>query len=287
MLPPNWPKWTVILIGLALAVFVILIALALEPMAQALASRPTPTPVIPRLAYAAPQSRDCILCHTNEETLRQTVTDAEELKRLWIDPADVLSTHGQLGCMTCHRGQEGTELQVAHTGLVKDPTLHFKEECILCHRNLPDEIPGEQLRAPHNSVVRGLAQGLTCSDCHGEVGHGFVSGEVTCSMNVCMDCHKARNLDNRCNVCHIGPHDVSAVLSCSDCHSSTERWNEIHLAVHPVELVGWHAQIDCFDCHDWPNFGGLRYVCSDCHQRPHDFGDENCERCHTPEGWTK
>ncbi len=133
---------------------------------------------------------------------------------------------------------------------------------------------------------------MTCSDCHGGVGHGFdpVTGQTICSMSVCLDCHRARNLRAElqdCNACHIGPHDVSAVLSCSDCHTSTERWNETHLAVHPVELVGWHAQIDCFDCHDWPNFGGLRYVCSDCHQRPHDFGDDNCERCHTPEGWNK
>ena len=293
MLPSHWPKWTVILIGLALAVFTILLALVLEPAAQALMPRPTPTATLPVLHYAAPQSRECILCHTNQEMLRQTVTDAAELERLWIDPANVLSTHGRLGCVTCHRGTGGTtDLAVAHQGLVKDPTMHFEQDCFLCHRNLPDEIPGDRLRTPHSSVVHGLAQGVTCSDCHGGVGHGFdpVSGQVTCSMSVCIDCHKTRNLRAElqdCNACHIGPHDVAAVLSCSDCHTSTQRWNEIHLAVHPVELTGWHAQIDCFDCHDWPNFGGLRYVCSDCHKRPHDFGDDNCERCHTPEGWNK
>lgn len=68
--------------------------------------------------------------------------------------------------MTCHRGQERADLQVAHTGIVKDPTLHFEEECLLCHRSLPDEIPGDRLRTPHSSVVHGLAQGITCSDCH-------------------------------------------------------------------------------------------------------------------------
>lgn len=271
MLPAHWPKWTVILIGLALAVFTILIALVLEPAAQVLMPRPTPTADYPSLRYAAPQSRECILCHTDEAALAQVVSDVVEQQRLRVDPADVLSTHGRLRCITCHRGTGNTrDLAVAHQGLVKDPTLHFEEVCTPCHRNLPDEIPDERLRAPHSSVVLGLAQGVTCSDCHGGVGHGFdpVSGKVIRSMNVCLDCHQARGLSAElqdCNACHIGPHDVSAAFSCGDCHISTERWDETRLAVHPVELGEWHAHIDCFDCHDWPDFSGLRYVCSDCH----------------------
>jgi hypothetical protein len=28
-------------------------------------------------------------------------------------------------------------------------------------------------------------------------------------------------------------------------------------------------------------------VCSDCHQRPHDFGNDNCALCHTTVGWAE
>jgi hypothetical protein len=291
MLPAHWPKWTVIFIALALAVFSILLALVLEPAARALMPQPTPTATLSTLIYAAPQSWECIFCHTSLEALRQTVSDWAELERLWIDPVYVHSTHGRLGCVTCHQGTGGTkDLAVAHQGLVKDPTLHFEGKCLPCHRDLPDEILRTRLRAPHSSVVHGLAQDLTCSDCHGRVGHGFdpVTGKVICSMSACIDCHRIRNLSEDCHVCHIGPHDVAGVIACNVCHVSIERWHRIRLADHPgVELVGGHAPIDCFDCHNWPNFGGLRYVCSDCHQRPHDFGDDNCERCHIPEGWNQ
>ena len=31
-----------------------------------------------------------------------------------------------------------------------------------------------------------------------------------------------------------------------------------------------------------PEFEGLRFVCADCHVRTHDFGDDDCAKCHTP-----
>jgi hypothetical protein len=106
-------------------------------------------------------------------------------------------------------------------------------------------------------------------------------------MSVCLDCHRERNVPGLtdCITCHIGPHDVAATLDCQTCHTSTERWDQVALRVHPVPLVGKHAAIGCFECHQWPNFRGLDYVCSDCHKRPHTFGNDNCALCHTPEGW--
>ncbi len=289
MLPERWPTWTVVFISIGLAVATILVGLVLEPAAQSIAPQPTPLPTHIHLAYAAPQSDQCIACHMDTEHLRGMVETEEELQRIVITADDMHSTHGRLGCVTCHRGIGGTaDAVTAHQDLVVDPSLHFSEECDLCHRDLPNEIPEDRLRTPHNSVAHSLESNVACSDCHGAVGHGFdpVSGATTCSMSVCLDCHVERELEIQledCNACHIGPHDVG--LTCGDCHVSTGRWNDTRLTVHPVELTGWHAEADCFGCHDWPDFGGLQYICDDCHNRPHEFGDDQCEGCHTPDGW--
>ncbi|MGD2179003.1 MAG: hypothetical protein PVG71_14410 [Anaerolineae bacterium] len=108
-------------------------------------------------------------------------------------------------------------------------------------------------------------------------------------MASCLDCHEEQGLDVQsrdCGSCHVGPHDVAAALSCSDCHMSIQSWGETQLSVHPVTLTGGHAEADCFRCHKWPNFGSLDDVCSDCHARPHDFGSDDCASCHTPAGWS-
>lgn len=231
MLRSHWLRWTIIPIGLALTLFAILIGLVLKPAVQAIAPQLEPTPTLSRLPYAAPLSGECITCHTDKERLRESMASEDELEQLFIEPADVSSVHGRLGCVTCHRGTAGTaDADTAHIALTVDPALHL---CLLCHRNMPDQFPQDRLRTPHGKTVHSPIEDVTCSDCHGAVGHGFdpVSGEVVCPMGVCLDCHEERNLDTQledCIVCHIGPHDVDLTLNCSDCHTSTETWNEYH-----------------------------------------------------------
>jgi hypothetical protein len=120
------------------------------------------------------------------------------------------------------------------------------------------------------------------------VGHGFdpVSGEKFCSMTVCLDCHQDQSLEIQmadCDACHIGPHDVAMSLTCDDCHTSTEMWQEVDLGIHPVPLPGQHGEVGCFACHQYPDFKGLNNVCTDCHVSGHsDWGDHDCTGCHDP-----
>lgn len=294
MLPAHWPKWTVILIGLALAVFTILLALALEPAAQALMPRPTPTATLPMLAYAAPQSRECISCHTDQDSLQQTVSDPTKLARLWINPAEVYSTHGRLGCVTCHRGTGGTtDPAAAHRGLVSNPSDYrdVDEICLPCHANMRTDIPEKRIHTPHERILWGIREGrevCACSNCHGPVAHGVAPvGSHEGLAIYCIDCHEQRGVPPerlKCTGCHISSHDIA--LDCETCHTSTRTWASVQLAVHPMPLEGRHAETHCFDCHTQPLFRTVSgFGCSDCHRRPHDFGDDNCERCHTPEGW--
>ena len=290
MLPRNWPHWIMIPIGLSLAVASIGLGLVLEPAVQSLAQHPEPTPTLPCLDYAAPLSGECVDCHTDLTRIQALVASEEERQRLFVETSAIDSVHGRLGCITCHGGTSGTaDVDAAHDQLMPDPSTRFEATCILCHRDLRDPASDGLLHEPHG-VVLDSPHTVECSECHGAVGHGFnaPAGGSICSMAACLDCHEEQNLDvqaQNCGSCHVGPHDVAAALSCSDCHTSIQDWNQTQLSVHPVRLTGRHAEAECFDCHEWPNFGDLDYVCSDCHERPHDFGDDACASCHTTGGW--
>ncbi len=294
MLLVNWPRWAIVFTSIALTASVIVTGLVLESIGHAFAPKIKPTPTLPTIGYARPFSISCESCHFNRNKLVASAISAARAEASYIEPRYLLTTHGRLGCVTCHGGNGMDEnKETAHIELLADPTTAAPTKCFLCHRSLRDVMPERGLKAPHSFVVRTSIEGtaaLYCSDCHGKVGHGFVSGKVICSMSECLDCHRERNLRIQledCIGCHIGPHDVAQEVNCNTCHASIHVWQEIHYTAHPVELIGKHATIHCFDCHKRPNFRGLRYVCSDCHKRPHTFGSDDCEQCHTPEGWEK
>ncbi len=297
MLPANWPKWALIFIAFGLVVFAILVGLILEPLGQALAPAVTPVPTLPAINYARPLSGECENCHFDKQALAASAQSSEDVDVYYIEPASLETPHGTLGCITCHGGAGNVaDIEAAHQGLILDLSETHPQDCLLCHRDLPDQIPEDRLRTPHGQVAdaiwEGSACGVLCSDCHGHVGHGFdpVTGEIICPMSVCLDCHLERRLDTHltdCDACHVGPHDVDLALTCKDCHIATDTWRETALQVHPVELTDYHADVDCFSCHHWPNFGNLDNVCSDCHRRPHELGNDDCALCHTPVGWVK
>jgi hypothetical protein len=269
----------------------IALGLVLEPAVRSFAEQPEPTPTMPCLEYAAPLSGECVDCHTDSQEIEALAASEDERQRLVIQTAAIESVHGRLGCVTCHGGTSGTEdVRSAHHQLVVDPSSRFEATCLLCHRDLRHPTSGELLHVPHEAVLESSTT-VTCSECHGAVGHGFnaPSGDTICSMASCLACHEERGLgvqSRDCGSCHVGPHDVAAALSCSDCHTSIESWEETQLSVHPVALTGQHTEAACFDCHRWPDFRSLDFVCSDCHTRLHGFGSDDCASCHTPAGWS-
>ena len=252
MLPSNWPRWISVPIGFGAAVASIVLGLILVLSVEAFASYPEPTPTPPRIAYAAPLSGECTACHTDQEELGETSASEEEAERMYIELSQTESTHGRLGCVTCHQGTPDTEdIDAAHTGLVDDPSVYFEEDCLLCHRDLPDEYADDNLLAPHDQVVDGSAEDLTCGDCHGSVGHGYdpVTGEVIISMMACLDCHEERDLDVACEVCHVEMAAWSPDTDCALCHVTVSYVESLE----DTDLLAYaHAQegLDCLDCHE-------------------------------------
>jgi hypothetical protein len=284
-------------VALLLIVVTIIAALILVPIGKALAPTVTPEPTLPAINYAREISTSCEDCHLDQAALTDSGAHAGDVERLQIEAESLETIHGSLGCITCHGGTGDTQdKDAAHEGLLLDLSETHPEDCLLCHRNLPERIPEDDLRTPHgqisNAVWEGSACGVLCSDCHGAVGHGFdpLTGENICSMSVCRDCHESRGLATQltgCAVCHTGPHQATGELSCEDCHTSTDVWQEIALQEHTVELTDKHATLDCQLCHRWPDFSGLEYGCSNCHSPSddHEVKSDDCALCHSPDGW--
>ena len=300
----QWPRWAVVPIGLGLAGFAVLLGLVLEPAGYALSPvKVEPTPTIPAVGYGRSISDGCHDCHFSLEALQAIAVDAAHAEAYLIEPLSIYTPHGSLGCVACHHGDgEAQDKETGHNGLIRDISQAQPEQCIICHRDLPEQIPGDELLIPHqiveNKILHGEQGNLFCSDCHGGVGHGFdpVSGEVACSMMVCVGCHAEEGQCAACHqgsdlkvemtgceVCHEGPHDVAETLTCPCCHTSLETWEEIEASIHPIELPGVHGETRCFECHDWPNFKGLHDICTDCHKSGHtNWGDDDCTQCHDP-----
>lgn len=91
-----------------------------------------------------------------------------------------------------------------------------------------------------------------------------------------------------CQPCH-GPvtfgKDDSNFCSNSACHGV--KWPEVQLDAaqkHPMPLEGKHAQLWCQQCHQRERKPDD--ACASCHPRPHEWGNDTCNECHTPDGWT-
>jgi Ni/Fe-hydrogenase subunit HybB-like protein len=285
---PRLSRRVVVFGGGALVLLALTVVLLLQPATQARAGR-SHAEAVPSGAVS-PREGECQTCHQDGQALANAGVDRNSLDQYAVEPLPAEAVHGAIRCVTCHYGDRLAEdTEVAHAGVVNDPSVGDAGVCVACHPDLPDEFPQDRLRTPHSALAHGETVGVSCSDCHGAVGHGFdpVSGEIICPMGVCLDCHQERNLDSElseCDACHVGPHDPVPAFECSACHQSTGDWGVVEMASHPVDLAGGHAQAACSDCH--PDAAFDRVVgtqCADCHESPNDthYGPI-CQDCHTP-----
>ncbi|MCL7451712.1 MAG: Ni/Fe-hydrogenase cytochrome b subunit [Anaerolineae bacterium] len=245
----------------------------------------------PDEAAKSPESGLCLSCHEDAQVLTGAGASSEMLSQLTIEPQPLETPHGRLSCVVCHYGDSETEdMDLAHDGVLVDPTVAEAELCVACHSDLPEEFPEDRLRTPHDEVTHGEVVDVACSDCHGAVGHGFdpVSGNFVCPMSVCLDCHIDRELESElvdCSACHIEPHAVPLAMSCSDCHQGTTEWAQVAAVDHEFPLEAAHAELECSTCHQdmvWTEYAAGA-TCATCHQPPSEphYGPV-CEDCHTP-----
>ena len=123
----------------------------------------------------------------------------------------------------------------------------------------------------------------------------------------CLRCHNDRGpvasyVKRGCGGCHPDPHASALGLDCERCHAQTD-WRPIGLIAEHARtrfhLVAAHAVAPCESCHlqaATGEFRGAPLQCEFCHQSdlagavsPNHTANgwtTNCQRCHTPAGWS-
>jgi Ni/Fe-hydrogenase subunit HybB-like protein len=285
--PLGLSRWVALPVGAVLVLLTPLVTIGLQPVIHSETIRPGTAAMA--MFQPIPVSENCSNCHTSQDALLAAGARQEDLGQLLVKPEDPETPHGAIECVTCHHGNDSTQdLETVHSEVIADPSQGDAHMCLSCHHDLPEDIPQDRLRTPHNEVAHGQAADVYCSDCHGGVGHGFdpMTGNVICPMTVCLDCHTSRQLDSEltdCNACHMTPHDPAPAAPCNECHQSTEAWQSVVAAdTHPLALTGTHAEAQCLDCHQKQQ---LAADCSACHEPPQGHATGTCSDCHTPVGW--
>jgi hypothetical protein len=158
------------------------------------------------------------------------------------------------GCFRCHDGR--------HLGSGGES---IRLHCNICHSipetvgggEGPPELPASTPAQPPSHLEYSFMAdhrfqaSAECEECHGEVEFGA---------------------------------DDSSFCANSACHG--QAWPQVDLdpmQEHTIPLEGQHAEVWCHDCHE-----GVRkpeYECANCHEPPPDHHGEECQDCHTLEGF--
>jgi hypothetical protein len=200
-------------------------------------------------------------------------------------------------------------------------TLFFAVTGIMFAINCRPEVPRESWSKHWGPLVPHKTFPGDCSICHVTEGWNILrkdfsfdhkaqtgySLEGAHAEAACLRCHNDRGpvmayVNRGCGGCHPDPHASALGLDCQRCHSQTD-WTPTGLIAEHARtrfhLVAAHAVAPCESCHLQASVGqfkGAPIQCELCHQRnlaqansPDHIANgwtTNCERCHTPAGWS-
>lgn len=227
------------------------------------------------------------------------------------------SAHADVPCKSCHvppgvasfaktKVFALREVYVHFTHQVKVPlgvTRHVSNNvCTRCHTDGGSAKVPTKVVLASSSFTHGFPHDGSCvrGGCHRRLVHQTVTPPTyirPASMPACFACHTQQQTKQDCAYCHPDPpHD--ALGSCARCHS-LRQWTIADFK-HPFPLQGGHASVACTRCHPKASpgaglmasggkvrfdFGKASTTCVGCHG-DHHGGLSDCERCHTPKGWT-
>lgn len=202
----------------------------------------------------------------------------EAWEKVLVDADFPTSTHGAMGCRTCHGGPAGENtFEVAHEGVVTDPSEGDAAACATCHSDIVANV-GVSLHATQNGYFTAY---------HARAGAALDdAGYAEMFAARCASCH------GTCGQCHISrPGSVRGGLvsghqfrktpsqkdNCTACHGS--RVGEEFRGEHPgiPEDVHWRSGMNCTACHDGDELHGDGTTPDD--RYANDAGPQ-CTSCH-------
>ncbi|MGI6357891.1 MAG: cytochrome c3 family protein [Bacillota bacterium] len=224
------------------------------------------------------------------------------------------STHGSLGCITCHGGKNEPDKQVAHSGMQPYPSRDFNATCAECHSDVTDTFSssihftlagmsnglleftnyGALAESPHHEEVFNndcYKCHATCGDCHVSRPKNYSQGLVaehtffdTPPMDeTCYGCHNARNAGEFMGkVGFSGDVHYSNGMTCMDCHQIDNFHGSGSQAANMWEenlptCIGCHQDKDPAVASDsFHSVHGDSLSCQVCHAQ----ASNNCFECH-------
>ncbi|MDX9992386.1 MAG: hypothetical protein RBS68_10090 [Anaerolineales bacterium] len=218
----------------------------------------------------------------------------EPWEKVFVTKDEFLATaHGELTCVYCHGGQQSSDMEVAHTDLVADPSAKG-ETCETCHgdqaghfedslhvslsgywdalnaRSVPENHPAlEEMFGNHCSSCH-----TTCGDCHisqpGSVGGGFIAGHVI---------NKTPSMTRNCTACH-GSRVGNEYLG-----KNEDLPGDVHFR---------QGRMNCVACHSGADMHDSDAACAQCHDTSQAIYQSSnrysgaqipsCESCHDQVG---
>ncbi len=224
-------------------------------------------------------------------------------QRKLVDPAFLATTHGQIGCTTCHAGDAGAvQPAAAHAGLIARPSDDPGRACGSCH---PEVV--QTFTQSLHFTARGLEHGLRALT--GPVRWPMARKTFQAS---CQSCHAT------CGDCHVSkpPYSTNPLvpgglqnghrfarrppmeITCAGCHGG--RVAAEYTGAYegfPADVHFTKAKMACTDCHTGAQLHGTggetastrfavasRPRCTDCH--PEAAAGKSAIRSHTVHGAT-
>lgn len=186
--------------------------------------------------------------------------------------------HGKLACIDCHAGVNSDDMDIAHEGLLRDPSDVANSVCANCHPG-DAQTHATSLHAtlegyvnvlstrwdPAQTEVIDTVMDNHCASCHASCGQCHVSHPASAGSGLvdehafkqtpsmsrnCTGCHGSRVKDEYSGRNEGYPADVhlrTERMACVDCHAAAE--------MHGEGIVGGHRYEGeqgptCLSCHE-------------------------------------
>lgn len=223
----------------------------------------------------------------------------------YVNPEFTETVHGELGCITCHGGENVSIKDVAHADMVGHPSaVDSGALCALCHEEI-----GETFKTSIHHTIQGMRVGIEDFEHLGATTEEGNPLQLAFDGN-CYKCH------SDCGTCHVsrpkaytgGLHSEHSFAktpptedTCYGCHGARTAGEYMGLVGYATDLH-YEAGMDCIDCHDVNNFHGSGEEeirkrdadlpsCTDCHGNVYEETDieahnvhsedlMNCQVCH-------
>lgn len=231
------------------------------------------------------------------------------------------TTHGSLGCIACHDGQNIAVKEEAHAGMNPYPSRNYEDSCAQCHNDVTKDFE-TAIHFNLNGMKTGLSEFANVTSLSESPHHeeSFNNDCYKCHAS-CGDCHVSRpkNYSEGLIDGHMFSAQPSMEESCYACHNARNGGEYMGMVGFSAD-VHFEKGMTCLDCHKIENFHGTGDVpkdmweadlpsCLDCHkdkdpsvatdvvhkvhedslscQVCHAQANNNCYECHLDENEDK